>query len=74
VLDKKLAAAQAALADVGSGRSSTSFAIDPVPDWQRMTDDEKRAAINALIEITIEERGGYSGRYFRPERIVITDR
>ena len=73
VLDKRLAKAEAALSGIPSSVGSHS-AIDPDGDWERMTVDEKRAAINLLITVTIDGHGGGSGRYFNPERVVIEDR
>ena len=73
VLDKKLAKARAAF-DGDVLTHGPRLPIDPAADYDEMTDDEKRAAISALVTVTINEHGGYSGRYFRPERVVVTDR
>jgi hypothetical protein len=71
VLDKKVAKAQAALAGVTHARGAL-LVIDPVADRKGTSDDDKRAAISALVTITIDAPGG--GRYLRPELVDIEDR
>jgi DNA invertase Pin-like site-specific DNA recombinase len=72
VLDRKLASARSALADVARPSSRSSVTLAQAAKWENMNDDERRALIlGAHVSITIEGPGGRGPR-FMPERVVIS--
>lgn len=69
-LDKRYAAAQKALDDVGGAGHLLSLAVPSAGDWATMTPEEQRKMIEAL-HVSIAVKPG-TGGHFQPKRVVIT--